>query len=668
MNNLRKVNKILFLTLLVFSIGVLGNYSETASKYWIADDSDNILNKTNFKGLTQEIAPNMQIIGDKVQVTVEFYRTAAIGDSKVVKDEIDFSLIGNSSSCKIIDISNSKNGLGKGFYKNTSNDYNPKPKEGNYQNNVKFTYNDVTSNASDNTSVTLTIECNADDIVVTEGEKKDHLQIEYLATETISTPKDVQTGDESLNTEVFKMFGGLYYSEDKYNKVKHYEITGDRKEKLILNSDELSASIINDWMRQYVDKNFATIDTSIESDPYDCLYNYIKYGDSWNVDSVLGLTYDATKKEYTFDDVIMSYAYTASVAHPDRRLYFVHFDDAKLAESKVNSLFEYYYDLYYKPKYSDSDNAEILQHITNNGGISQIVINNKKVTGVPYRYNYVVIDRDLIISILRPNAPDVILDFSKYTITGSSNTMMPYLAANVNSFVKDTFSIQDFDEEKIKNNIFLRNYVRDIQKKENPNDYYYLAIGDKLLSLRFHKDSNGDYVMSMAPFDDSTIDATAVSHTFIAMELYFVTSTNVNDYTDLKSQFLRYVTTIDNQYGSSFASDVPIDTILNNIINKTTNASEFIENTNNYSLSFAYSTVSVSGQTYGRLSFGFTPPDTSGQANEIDNTGNNVTNSITTGEVTQSTTTQEDLAEAAIVGGLSGVASKDNPSSDEARD
>ena len=40
--------KVLFITLVVFSIGVFGSYSKTSSKYLI-DKNDNIINKTNFK-------------------------------------------------------------------------------------------------------------------------------------------------------------------------------------------------------------------------------------------------------------------------------------------------------------------------------------------------------------------------------------------------------------------------------------------------------------------------------------------------------------------------------------------------------------------------------------------------------------------------------------------
>ena len=170
MNNLHKIDKILIITLLVFSVGVFGSYSETASKYWIQDNSDNILNKTSFKGLTQEINPiDFQIIGEKAHITVDFFRTAAIGDTSVAKDEIDFTLIGKSEACRIINVSNSKTGLGKGFYANDTNpsganSYAPVPKEGEYQNNIKFTYNDITSNISNDTKVSITIECDADDI------------------------------------------------------------------------------------------------------------------------------------------------------------------------------------------------------------------------------------------------------------------------------------------------------------------------------------------------------------------------------------------------------------------------------------------------------------------------------------------------------------------------
>ena len=54
MSNLRKINKILGITLIVFSLGVFANYSKTSSKYFVDDTdlkTDNIVNLINFKSL-----------------------------------------------------------------------------------------------------------------------------------------------------------------------------------------------------------------------------------------------------------------------------------------------------------------------------------------------------------------------------------------------------------------------------------------------------------------------------------------------------------------------------------------------------------------------------------------------------------------------------------------
>ena len=50
MSNLRKINKILGITLIVFSLGVFANYSKTSSKYFVDDTdlkTDNIVNLLN---------------------------------------------------------------------------------------------------------------------------------------------------------------------------------------------------------------------------------------------------------------------------------------------------------------------------------------------------------------------------------------------------------------------------------------------------------------------------------------------------------------------------------------------------------------------------------------------------------------------------------------------
>lgn len=612
MNNLHKINKILILTLMVFSIGVFGNYSETASKYWIQDKNDNILNKTSFTSLTSEINPfDFQIIGDKAQIIVEFFRTAAIGDDSVIKDEINFQLIDKSEKCRIIKVSNSSTGLGKGFYKNESNTYSPVPKEGDYQNNVNFVYNDITSNITNNTRVSLTIECDAEDILETEGDKKDYLQINYRAIEKLTTKKGEVVGEEE-----FKMFGGTYYSNSKYEKPKGYEITGNRKEKLVLTSAELSEQIINEWILEYVTTNFTKVNSN--NNAYNYLRNYINYKSTWNPSSVLGLTYDAAKKEYTFDDVIISYAFTSYFAHANRRLYFIHFDNAKLAKEKVDPLFEDYYDKYYKSKYTDTENTEILQYIADNGGISSVVVDDKPLTGVTYQSNYVVLDKDLIMATLHPITPDVILDFAKYPTT--EGKMIQYISTSVSDYVKNVLGVADYDANKVLQSIFISRYLNELEGKDAPNDYYYLVVDDTLLSMRFYKNDSGEYMMHMGAFDDSSTDSTATSHVLIATEKYFMASTDVNDYAELRTQFLRYVQKIDNEYGTTFMdiAGARFDAVANMLMNPPAGEStghvtmtnrSFQDSTKGYSLVLNYLPVETEdGTKYGRLSFSFTPP------------------------------------------------------------
>lgn len=671
MNNLRKVNKILFLTLLVFSIGVLGNYSETASKYWIADDSDNILNKTNFKGLTQEIAPNMKIIGDKAQVTVEFYRTAAIGDSKVVKDEIDFSLIGNSSSCKIISISTSKDGTDKGFYKNESNTFSPKPKEGNYQNNVKFTYNDVTSNASDNTSVMLTIECNADDIVVTEGDKKDHLQIEYLATETISTPKDVQTGEESFNTEVFKMFGGAYYSEEKYEKIppQSYIISDDKK-KLTLISTELTEAIYNEWLESYIDKYYSNLDRNTVLARVRAYLNTIYT----SPDSIDGLNVNASKTEYSFDDVIVSYAYTNYFKNNEPvALYFMDstidnptYDTNSsivLNKDTIDNMFKYYYGLYYKnDPIDEEDDKKIQDYVTDNGGMGSVVLNNKLIAGIsPDQPRSFVINKSVIRSMLNPVTPDITIDFDEYQGMNRLN-LWSMIASSVEAYVDAIYNIKDFDVNMITKNTSFTKFVNDAEGKTTVDKYYYLVIGQQVLSMRLYYNGT-DYILHLGAFDKDNLVNKSDIHLLSSYEKVYKTSTNNNDYANIRNAYISFVEGINKTYGTNFESSKTddIDAVINAVISEISggqNAYNKVMNLTNTLVPDAEIVIraqATSTATYGTFTVEFIPP-TSGQSNEV--SGN---------EVTPSTTTQEDLAEAAIVGGLSGVASKDNSSSNEAR-
>lgn len=646
MNNLLKVNKILIITLIVFSVGVFGSYSKTASKYFIQDDSDNILNMTSFMGLTKEFEPtSFQIIGEKAQITVEFFRNAAANDTSVTKDEIDFTLTGMSEKCRITKVSNAVTSTGRGFYANESNEkgpntYSPVPKEGEYQNNIKFTYNDITSNISRDTRIAVTIECDAEDILTAEGDKKDYLQISYRAVETIHTEKG-----EVTNDEVFRLFGGLYYSNSKYEKPKGYIITGDRNEKLILNTATLNDSIMNEWILKYVTTNFTKVNDN--NNAYNYLRNYIDYRTSWDPNTVLGISYDPANKEYTFDDVIMSYAFTSYFAHANKRLYFIHFDDTKLTTDKVEPLFEYYYNTYYKPKYTEQENAEILQYIADNGGISSVVINGNKITGVTYRSNYVVLDKDLIMATLHPVTPDIDLDFKKYPVL--SGAMMQYIASSVSDFVKNTLGVTDFDLNKIRHNDPIDVYLEKLQTKANPNDYYYLVVGDKLLSMQFYKKDDGTYAMHMSIFDDTSVDTSATSHVFTAVDTYFRSSTDANDYADLKTQFLRYAAMVDENYGTSFMTDTPnietiVDALINRIMNPTNGGAPgnsmiedwvFKDKTKDYTLTFNYEPFEVGSANYGEFSFSFIPPAEA---------------------ITSSTQSNDELTNAVTTGALSGIA------------
>lgn len=643
MNNLLKVNKILIITLIVFSVGVFGSYSKTASKYLIQDISDNILNKTSFKGLTQEVEPSITLIGDKAQITIDFFRTAAVDDSSVVQDEIEFSLLDTSEKCRIINVSNSKNGTSRGFYKNESNSYAPVPKEGEYQNNITFTYNDITSNISNDTAVTLTIECDAEDILVTDGNKKDYLKVEYRAIEKIQT-------NNSEEKEKFKMFGGLYYSSKKYEKpVKDSYIISDDKKKLTLISTELTDAILNEWVDAYVSKYYSNLDKNTVTARFKAYLNSI-YS---TPDKITGLVVNGSKTEFEFSDLIVSYAYTNYTKNNKPvALYFMDStvsntdydvnNSIVLDKNTIDDMFTYYYNLYYRDTpVNEEDDKKILKYISDNGGVSSFILDKKPISGiVSGQTRSITINKAIIRTILNPVTPDIIIDFKDYQGKNKIN-LYPVIASSVKSYVETIYGIS-FDTNMILENVYFRDYFSSIEGNTTVDKYYYLALGNDILPMRIYYNGT-NYTIHLDTFDGNNLAKNVDMLVFSSVEKKYKTSTNYSDYADFINVYKKYLAAINNTYNTNFnttntADD--LDKLIAGIItdvqngvtafNKTMTVTDPSDSNNQIVIRFQ----STSTYNYGVFAVEFNPST-----------------------VTTQSTTSDELANAVTTGGLSGLTS-----------
>lgn len=628
MNNLKKISNVLFVTLLVLSVGFFAGYSKTASKYMIDDTKDNIVNSIGFKSLVSNFTPSLEIIGEKARFTVNFYRTIANNDSSVKKDEITFKIDNTDNDCKIISITG---------FKGNEKTLNAA------ENIAVLNYKDVTSNTDETSKVKVVYECSADKII-TQKNGKDYLKTKYYGFEQID--------DEAK----FKYFGGVYISDEEYIKPVGYVISDDKKKLTLVNS-ELTDAILNEWFLAYTNEYFAQFNSS--NGAFDNLKNYLNFNTVLtDPNSIEGLSYNEANKQYELNDAVMSYAFTNSFSINDLRLYFLNLKNKNLDATEVNKMFEHYYDEYYRGRFNDTENKEILKYIADNGGISSVVIDGNNISGIVNNNYYLTIDMDIIMAKLYPVNPEIVLDFDKYPPTNMPK-LLEFISSSISDYAKKTFNLSVFNDKIIELNYYLDTYLSNI--KDNANTYFYIPVEDKMLSVRVYNDGK-NYKIHLDDSIGHNIGMEAEKHLFTPVSAMFQTSTDVADYAQLKSQYMYFVRTIDSEYGTTFEKD-GAEKKFNNLINlliSRASSGETIFQVNNYLLEENTKHLSLSlnyysdGVSHSSMAVEFVPPVPSEtpvtpSASESQTNASNESNvaSDTINDVNNTPSTEESGAEVA---------------------
>ncbi len=599
MNSLKRINRILFITLVVFSIAVFGNYSKTASKY-VIDKNDNIINKTNFKILTRDVSVSSKFVDEKAIFDFNFYRTAAKDDKNVKSDTIDINFENaslNKCSIKADGITGFISNSGKNSYTITSK-------------GVKFVYGDVTSNTTADKSVKVTYECEIDDSILTSDE---HVQTNFIAVEKIKLK-------DNTEEEAFELFRKTAKSSDKYIKPDPEDpVYLDNYKKLKFIDKTLDRTLLNEWIDKYILEYYSseTQDASLPSFN-SSLSNYLGFKTiGWNPNSIKGFSYDSTTKTYAFDDNIINYADTSLSTNSPKGLYFKKPAGRDYTKSEIDEMFKYYYEKYYSSSPQSNEEKEIYDYIVASGGISSIILDDKSIFGVDYnsKFNVITIDKESINLKLHPINPDITLT-GVTDIAPDTRKILQIIASGVGDFVDKNLGITSFDENLITKNSFLSDYITDLSKISQPNAYYYLPLENKTLSMNVYKDGT-DYIMHLDYFDNYDMDKSADKHVLSSLSTEYKESTNISDYDQMKIDFTNYIKGIDSAYGTTFEADGALNqlnTTIGKVIEEVSKGTTtvniagdvFTETTKNLAITIKYK--ASSRVTYGAFEIEFVPP------------------------------------------------------------
>lgn len=386
MGNLKKVNRILIITLFVFSLGVFANYSKTSSKYFVDDldtKDDNIVNLISFKSLKYGETKGLVTYSEKltnleisdIEYSIKFYRkVVGSKDEDVSRDNYRVVV---DKGCTITDVLtpkapqyNEKDEKPHGVTTVISSDG-----ESETDNVVDITYiNDVVSNTSEGSS------------------SKDLITVNYTCPLSVVKRKvpATQGGGEETSTE-FSIYEKINEESEflylNYNYVKEFVqkvyavlINGTRLEKMHIPVDDSKIDFdteFNKWVEafgaEFAKNNtkYPTITAKIKQ--------FITAKDVKNKPNQgLGLNTSnsdagaAYKTMYQFD-TIASQAQTYSqyvnggntTEFPN--LYFID----PMSSSEATALFRRYLKEYYT--YTDEEIEKIITYVDEFGGISSVL-------------------------------------------------------------------------------------------------------------------------------------------------------------------------------------------------------------------------------------------------------------------------------------------------------
>lgn len=400
MGNLKKVNKILGITLIVFSLGVFANYSKTSSKYFVDDldnKSDNIVNLISFKSLKYGETKGLVTYSEKltnleisdIEYSIKFYRKIVnSNDEDVITDNYRVVV---DNGCTITEVVTPKAPI---YVPNQDGSINENSKgamytisagDGSSTDNVaNLTYvNDVKSNTSEGSS------------------SNDLITVRYTCPLSVVKRNKVGGGEETstefniyekINDESEFLYLNYTYTKDFIQKVYNVLINGDRLEKMHIPTDD---SMINfdeefdKWVTAFgaeFSKNntkYPTITAKIRS--------FISAKDVKNkVNQGFGLKSGASdaganyKLMYQFDTIASqaeTYSNYVSGGNTTEfpNLYFID----PMTSDEATALFRKYLKEYYT--YTDAEIEKIITYVGEYGGISSVLGDStKNIPGITH--------------------------------------------------------------------------------------------------------------------------------------------------------------------------------------------------------------------------------------------------------------------------------------------
>lgn len=344
--NIKRINKVLIYTLLVFSLFTFSVYPKSHAKYFKEDESlfYGITLNNMFKGVNDQISYLSGTNYKNAKFTFKFDRSTMLKNNESLKYKI---VVYNNCTIDKVVTKGSKS----------------------VNNNIAtITYND-----NNDDQIQIQYSCNIDESIVQDS-GIDFVYTNYKVYETYQPD----------NIEYLYMRGSYKISLDNYYQLYPLPsgVISDDKKVLILPKDSNNKyKTFTSWISDYANQYGA--------DYLNILQNYIqtKYLDEVTILnttlSLPGITveFDSTTNEYkyTLDDNVIGYART-KYANYKNNMYFT---DDNLTSEKLNEIFIYYLENFVFPD-DDIIKNKVVEYINNKGGIYKLYKGEIKIPGVVY--------------------------------------------------------------------------------------------------------------------------------------------------------------------------------------------------------------------------------------------------------------------------------------------
>ncbi len=614
MDRLNKINKVLFVTLIVMCISVFGYCSKTVSKYFVADSTDNIVYNLSFRKLKYpetSVVTTVNDNDDPIIFTMRFYRNSTILDDSdsdsIVYDESiksDQYTITVNEGCTITQVSNT----------NAVNDL--KEDGDNKPNTVSLLFeNDVESNTNKKNMIAVTYTCPVD-VVKVKDEKK------------ISTSVTIM---ENINDEGEFIYHFSSEPFDYVDKVIDSEMSDDYLKLYIpddMTNEEERRTQIRNWIDKFLSTYYPDDDQTKFNFRKDALYSYFRVNKIVaSPTSIKGVSYVDSDKEdyskmYVFDMTTLSYALTDSSG--TNNMYFVVTEESeakfgKFTVSQVNEMFEYYLEKYYSTKFTADERNTIKEYVTKKGGIAN-VLSGAIVPGVNLSISqeYVYFDSKILNLIYADSiSSDIIV------LQTDGQTSPAKIASALASEIVAKNKEQGYkwfassNESSFKNSVVYGYAIRSLFSNMNSstNAYVFVPAGNELVRIRLYNENVSGEDISFAQVDK--LDGSEYISYADATNMVFMYDVGTDVLSEMKADVTNIVNSImtqvnylnnaiDSELGTNYSAMVTQETVKNFLENATDSenwdgSSLFHYGYGGFSINYGYLPSTVAAQSDVKL-------------------------------------------------------------------